>query len=323
MMFTIGINAYNASPFIEKTLASVFVQTVSDFEVVVVDDGSTDNTVDLLKKITDPRLRIVRQENKGIAEALNRTITEAKGEWLVHLDADDVCYPHRLARVAEAIRKNPQAGLFYSRADYFNKQGCFGSFRTTEASPHALRAITQSGYLLAICHSTSVFNVEKLKALGGYTYKDIATDSDMWARLTLEHDAVFIPEKLVGMRIHEDSTTHQKRLRQSINALYIQYRLLSRLWNWQAQPYENVAPLLESLIDKSDFMAKDYSRLMAIRMAQRRFYEAAGYGLKSFIASPTFFINRAICELGKSNQPVVNGIDPHQFAQRAKSLWSG
>lgn len=96
MKFSIIIPLYNKQHYIRRTLESVLSQTYTDFEVIVVNDGSKDNSLQEAKKVQDPRIRVIDKENGGVSSARNRGIREAKNEWICFLDADDIMYAHCL-----------------------------------------------------------------------------------------------------------------------------------------------------------------------------------------------------------------------------------
>lgn len=96
MKFSIIIPLYNKQNYIRRTLESVLSQTYTDFEVIVVNDGSKDNSLQEAKKVQDPRIRVIDKENGGVSSARNRGIRDAKNEWICFLDADDIMYAHCL-----------------------------------------------------------------------------------------------------------------------------------------------------------------------------------------------------------------------------------
>lgn len=107
-MISVVIPLYNKEPIIEKTLNSVLFQDYSDFEVVLVDDGSTDNSVAIVESIGDPRIRLIKQENGGPSKARNTGVKNAKGDWIVFLDADDEFLPGALRMFYDAINSHPE-----------------------------------------------------------------------------------------------------------------------------------------------------------------------------------------------------------------------
>jgi glycosyltransferase involved in cell wall biosynthesis len=108
------IPVYNGAEFVGSAIRSVLEQTERDLDLIVVDDGSTDDTREVVRRFDDPRLRLIEQSNAGPSAARNRGIAEARGEWVGFLDADDSWMPEKLAKHLECAAKHPEAGLIYS-----------------------------------------------------------------------------------------------------------------------------------------------------------------------------------------------------------------
>ena len=117
------IPAYNAERTILETIASVQQQTFSDLELIVVDDGSTDRTLELLHSVTDERLKIFSYQNAGVSVARNRGISHATGEFIGFLDADDLWTPDKLETQLTALQQHPEAGVAYSWTYFMNEKG--------------------------------------------------------------------------------------------------------------------------------------------------------------------------------------------------------
>src|SRR5918993_437227 len=109
-MFSVVIPLFNKQDFIERAVDSVLRQTYADFELIVVDDGSTDSSLDRLLRFADARLRIIRQANAGKGPARNTGIRESSREWIALLDADDYWFPDHLSELARAISLYPNSG---------------------------------------------------------------------------------------------------------------------------------------------------------------------------------------------------------------------
>lgn len=111
-LVTIGIPTYNVGRFINQTIKSILAQTYSNFELVITDDGSTDNTVEEIKKFNDPRIKlIVDGENRGISYRLNQQINLAKGKYFVRMDGDDLMFPNRVEKEVAYMEQHPDVDV--------------------------------------------------------------------------------------------------------------------------------------------------------------------------------------------------------------------
>jgi glycosyltransferase involved in cell wall biosynthesis len=124
-MFSVIIPLYNKEKYVAKTLESVFSQTYQNFEIVIVDDGSTDNSLQEVEKFTDLRIRIIQQKNAGVSAARNRGIAEARSDLIAFLDADDEWLPSYLNEIHNLVQKFPECSVFatnYKIVDSHNKE---------------------------------------------------------------------------------------------------------------------------------------------------------------------------------------------------------
>lgn len=120
---TVVIPAYNVEQYIEECLRSVLAQTYRDFEVLVINDGSTDRTADKVKKFTDRRVRLINQLNRGLAGARNTGARRACGDYVAFLDSDDRWHPEKLQHHVDHLNKNPQVGVSYSQSAFIDADG--------------------------------------------------------------------------------------------------------------------------------------------------------------------------------------------------------
>ena len=119
---SIIIPAYNAETTIKRTIESVQRQTYADYELIVINDGSTDGTSKIVRQIIDPRIKLFSYENGGLPVARNRGIERAKGEYIAFLDADDLWTPDKLEKQLAVLEANPEAGVVYSQTYCIDRQ---------------------------------------------------------------------------------------------------------------------------------------------------------------------------------------------------------
>ncbi|MGC0363541.1 glycosyltransferase involved in cell wall biosynthesis [Rhodococcus sp. 27YEA15] len=144
-LVTVLVPAYNAAPYLRVAMESVLAQDFRDFELLIVDDGSTDDTHAVLSRVTDPRVRVVRQENTGLVGALNNGLALARGEFVARMDADDLMAPGRLS--AQLAMMVADDRLVSCGTDYV----LFGDATGRVRMPRTDRACRQR-LLLASCH---------------------------------------------------------------------------------------------------------------------------------------------------------------------------
>lgn len=99
---------FNQQRYVDQAVKSILDQTFKDFEFIIVDDGSTDGTVEIIERFDDKRIRLIRAEHKGFTEALKRATAEAKGKWLARMDSDDLCVPERLEKQLDFLTAHPE-----------------------------------------------------------------------------------------------------------------------------------------------------------------------------------------------------------------------
>ncbi len=198
---------YNHAEFVDAALDSVFAQTYGDYEVIVVDDGSTDGSADRVAARL-PRVTLVRAPHRGAAAALNRAISLARGEWVAWLSADDRFLPRKLeVEMAQVERERPalpDLGLVYS--DFYSTDEDGNILRRERPPTYPDRqawfdALVGSGCL--INGSTTLILREAFDRVGPFDESlPQSHDYDMWIRLARAYDFSHIPEPLVYYRVH-------------------------------------------------------------------------------------------------------------------------
>ena len=215
--------AYNRETMIADAVASILAQTMPDFELIVVDDGSIDRTAEVVKAIRDPRLRlIVHEKNCGIPAARNTGLAAASGRYIAWLDSDDLARPERLAVQADYLDAHPSTALIGSHSGLIKANGR----RSWGPRPRPRRHAEIAAMLLfrtAMLQSSIMGRAEILKL---YPYRldfPVSEDLDMLIRLTREHRIENIKETLVDRRAHPG-----QMVRQSLGPIADRKRVLFR-----------------------------------------------------------------------------------------------
>jgi hypothetical protein len=235
----------DAAEFVREALDSILAQTVRDLEVIVVDDGSRDATPDILAEYVarDPRVRLVRQEPRGLAAALNRAAEEARGELLARMDADDVALPHRLERQLGLLRARPRVGVVGSAFRFLGEAGRSVAYPARDADIR--RALETYN---AIAHPTAVIRAAALREVGGYRLAN-AEDYDLWLRLAERWELANLSEPLLLYRHHPRQFSVSSIRAQAVGALAVQTAARARRAG-RPDPLDGVHDLTASVIER-------------------------------------------------------------------------
>ncbi len=201
---SIVIPAYNAMRYLPETITTVLEQTYQNFEIVLVNDGSSDSIQNWHKTQGDSRIRLISQENRGLSEARNTGIHHARGEWIAFLDADDLWMPSKLERQVAVMEQYPEVGLVYCGVAIINAASQkTGRTMQTHASGFVWADLMLHNFVE--CGSTPLVRRDCFVSQGGFDphLGSHAEDWDMWLRLALHWRFYGIPEPLVCYRQHE------------------------------------------------------------------------------------------------------------------------
>jgi glycosyltransferase involved in cell wall biosynthesis len=206
---------YNGERYLRQAVQSVLGQTLSDFELVIIDDGSTDGSAGLLREFLDPRIRIITNpRNEGLTRCLIRGCGEARGKYIARMDADDISYPQRFEKQVEFLEAHPDHAVVGCRCHYVDSGG-----EIQNTSGHFLEddEIKKDVWRRSpIVHGSAMFVRECLLECGGY--REIfrcAQDYDLWLRLVGNYKMANLPDVLYGYRYHRSSITLQRLYLQS------------------------------------------------------------------------------------------------------------
>lgn len=205
--------AYNAERFVREAIESILNQTYTDFELLIVDDASTDGSPAIFQEYErqDPRVRIYTQpHNSGIANARNIGLQLARGKYIAVMDADDVSLPKRLYKQVTYLESHPETGVLGACAWVVDENGkCQGSFDY----PLTSNLIYWSLFFYdPIINPVVMFRTELARAVGGYRIEySSLEDYDLWSRLSAITRIENLPDRLLLLRRHGNNITTKKR----------------------------------------------------------------------------------------------------------------
>jgi glycosyltransferase involved in cell wall biosynthesis len=223
-MISVVLPVYNAATFLAMAIESILQQTFQEFELIIVDDGSTDNTLEVIHPyLVNPKVKVIQGEHKGLSSALNLGIAEAQYEWIARMDADDIALPERFARQVESIRSHSEVVAWGTYAFYISAQGKkLGLAASGPTSIQDFEHRRDEGHLVQLIHPTVVLKKEVLMAIGGYrTEFEPVEDLDLFNRMTAYGPVLAIPEPLLHYRIHNQSVSMQRFFFQRVLMRYI------------------------------------------------------------------------------------------------------
>lgn len=227
---TVLMTVFNGTRFLASSIKSILNQTYESFEFLIIDDASTDDSIQLIESFNDTRIKLVRNpENIGQARSLNKGIEIAQCPFIARLDQDDVSTPDRLEKQIEYMKKNPDITFTGTWMDIINHEGIkLGTWRGNINSYSDL-VFSLLKCITPVYHPTAMFKRKCVIDMGGYN-PDLAPseDYDLWVRLALAgYKAHVIPESLCLYRVHETQQSQDRNDLQKKNANKSQARMIS------------------------------------------------------------------------------------------------
>ncbi len=225
---SVVLSVYNGEEYLQAAMDSILSQTYSEFEVIAINDGSTDQSGRYLDEYSarDPRVRVIHQENAGLTVSLNRGIALARGKYIARMDADDLSYPERLERQVAVLERDSDVVLVTTTVDRIDAHGStlWGVDRSEYSSP-------LSWYMMFFnvlgAHGQVMFRRDAAVKVGGYD-ESIPTsqDYDLWWRLASCGRYEFLPERLYAYRLHPGAISTSKAALQRSTSFAISNRIM-------------------------------------------------------------------------------------------------
>jgi len=205
---------FNAGQYLSIALDSVLSQTFRDFELIAIDDGSTDGSLNLLQELakSDSRIRVITRPNKGLVATLNEGITLSKGEYLARMDADDICRPERFEKQVAYMDINPDCIALGTRVLLIDSEGCPIMDFALERDHREIDSAHLAGKGGAVVHPAVIMRKEAVLRIDGYRaeYKH-AEDLDLFLRLAEIGRLSNLPDVLLEYRQHLTSIGYTQR----------------------------------------------------------------------------------------------------------------
>ena len=229
---------FNGEAFLRRAVDSVLRQSFGDFELVVIDDGSTDSTKEILNSFEDPRLKVLTNDsNRGISFSRNRAIRESGGGYIAWLDSDDIALENRLQKQVMLMDSNPAVGLCHSNFAEIDEQG---NLQKPAWNSKALLPIEwEILWTNPVAQSTVMVRRSLLNGAGSCYNPDCdpAEDYDLWTRLCLLSRFYYLPEVLVQYRTVATSAFHTQHRKAFLKSLESNQRLVESLLKRQAPSF--------------------------------------------------------------------------------------
>ncbi len=225
MKVSIVLPVYNGERYLKKALHSIIRQTFTDFELIIVNDASTDHSLEIAEKYAakDPRIKVYTNEkNSKLPQSLNNGFARASGELFTWTSDDNILHPNFLKRMVETLDEHPDVDLVYGMQQYIDENG----------KPYAVRDYPKDLddiYYKDTVAACFMYRRKVHEELGGYdTSKFLVEDYDFWLRAYEKFKFYFLPEILYSYRMHKGSLTGQRRVEIKKRAIALREDILAR-----------------------------------------------------------------------------------------------
>lgn len=303
MFLSVLLPAFNAERHLPEALSSVLAQTHSDFELLILNDGSTDRTLEIaeLFRARDSRIRVISHGNMGMGAALNQALRFAKSDWIVRLDSDDVMQPQRLERQIAFVGEYPEICVAGSLVYYIGEQGqVLGAATSDLATPRDFARYVSDGKAIALHHPSVMMRRDAVVEAGGYRPEFWpADDFDLWARIAERGGLILVQQEyLVNYRIHGASISIAaaakagRRVRWAKECAARRRRGQAELSYAQFREIEQGRPLLSRLNRHRMDLAKVLFKQAFYDYSLRRWVRAAGVFAAATLLRPGFTLPR-------------------------------
>lgn len=217
---TVLMTVYNGGAYLKDAIESILKQTYTDFEFLIINDCSCDNSEETIKSFSDERIRLVNNEtNLGQTRSLNKGLSLARGRYIARIDADDLAFPSWLFKNLTALQVNPQTAVVSCKAVVIDETNKIQKVLTTPCDYDDM--VLRSLLATPLNHVGSLYKTDVITSLGGYDeHFRIAADFELWSKLIRNHIRLAsTDELLVAIRVHNNSISISERGRTDISEI--------------------------------------------------------------------------------------------------------
>jgi glycosyltransferase involved in cell wall biosynthesis len=218
---------YNGEKYLKEAIESILSQTFSDFEFVIINDGSTDNSENIVRSFNDERIKYFLKEHSGLVDSLNFGLKKARSEFIARFDADDVSLSNRLETQFNFLVQNSERVLVGACAFKINELGentgefVYPPISWKEIKRYSLR---HNPFI----HPTVMFRKDVIEKVGNYRNFKNAEDYELWTRVIYKYPCANIPEKLLKYRIHSEQVTKKGKFKMRLSGFKVRCLALFR-----------------------------------------------------------------------------------------------
>lgn len=248
-LISVLMSVYNGERYLAEAVESILNQTFTDFEFIIINDGSTDGTAAILQTYDDPRIKLIEQSNIGLTRSLNKGIALACGKYIARMDADDVSMPERFAQQVAFLEAHPEIGVLGTGGlvrDEIN--GIEWDYPVVKSDTEWRRDLIKGNQFI---HTSVMIRKSLLEMVGGYDESyTFAQDYDLWIRLAAHTQMANLPCQLVIHREHPRTVTKARQIgwHTIISSVWTLMKLRSRVFRSLNYPLHYILYVLQPIL---------------------------------------------------------------------------
>ena len=301
-MISVVMPAFNSSNFIAKAIESILSQTFQDFELILVDDGSTDNTLEIMThyRQQDNRIQIIQSKHMGCSCARNLGINQSKFPWIAVMDADDIALPKRFAKQIEAANANPKVVAWGTYVHHVKlKDEVLSLHKHGLLTEEEFYDNRKRGDVPFVIHPTSLIKKEILLRVGGYDQKfSDADDFELFDRLSDHGSILVIPEPLLLYRLHSQSVSMNKYFIRDLLIRYVYARRAAQIKGEEVGDLDQFIgnykhePFLLRTKHYINILSQFWYRKAGVFFSEKQYLQATLYLSMVIVVNPLYAIPR-------------------------------